>query len=76
MYPLIPLQLFKLRKVLQSIIDGNRENKEELLKDYLIKAKEQAKILAYTCDELFKDKLIEGSDFHKQRTQSMIGVNR
>jgi len=65
MYPLIPLQLFKLRKVLQNIIDGNKENKEELLKEYLWEAKEKAKIIAYTCDELFKDKLIEGSDFHK-----------
>ena len=76
MYPFIPLQLFKLRKELQNIIDSNKENKEEILKEHLYEAIESAKLIAYTCDELFKDKLIEGSDFHKQRTQSVIGVNR
>ena len=64
MYPLIPLQLFKLRKQLQNIIDSNKENKEEILKEHLYEAKESAKLIAYNCDELFKDELIEGSDFH------------
>lgn len=64
MYPLIPLQLFKLRKHLQNIIDSNKVNKEEQLKEYLNEAKESAAVIAYACDELFKDKLIEGSDFH------------
>ncbi len=64
MYPLIPLNLFQLRKVLQSIIDSNKENKEILLKEYLAEAREKAKIIVYTCDELFKDKLIEGTDLH------------
>lgn len=64
MYPLIPLQLFKLRKQLQNIMDSDKDNKEERLKEHLYEAKESAKVIAYTCDELFKDKLIEGSDFH------------
>lgn len=60
-----------LLKLLNGIFDENfkedeveisMENKEFPKENY--EAKESAKLIAYTCDELFKDKLIEGSDFH------------
>ena len=73
MYPLLPLQLFKLRKELEF---SRRKNDIGKIKELSIKAKEIASIIANESKELFQKDEIVGEDFHKQRTQSMIGVNR
>jgi len=72
-YQLLPLQLFNLRKELDYF---RRENDIEHITELSIKAKEIASKIANESKELFEKDEIVGEDFHKQRTQSMIGVNR
>ncbi|AQR96479.1 hypothetical protein [Clostridium saccharoperbutylacetonicum] len=62
MYPLLPLQLFKLRKELEI---SRRKNDIGKIKELSIKAKEIASIIANESKELFKKDEIVGEDFHK-----------
>lgn len=62
MYPLIPLQLFNLRKELKRL---SAKNDIEGIKIFAEKAKVIAKDLANTSSELFNDNEIYGDDFHK-----------
>jgi len=55
---------------------SRRKNDIGKIKELSIKAKEIASIIANESKELFQKDEIVGEDFHKQRTQSMIGVNR
>lgn len=62
MYPLIPLQLFNLRKELES---AGRNNNISRMKELSYKAKNLATKLANESKELFKSDEILGEDFHK-----------
>ena len=73
MYPLLPLQLFNLRKQLEYY---RRKSNIEKIKELSMKAKEIAIKIANESKELLENDEIASEDFHKQRTQSMIGVNR
>jgi len=73
MYPLLPLQLFNLRKELEYARKKNDIAKIQYLAQ---EAKGIAEKIAMESKKLFEEKEIIGDDFHKQRTQSVIGVNR
>ena len=73
MYPLLPLQLFNLRKELEYARKKNDIAKIQYLGQ---EAKGIAEKIAMESKKLFEEKEIVGDDFHKQRTQSVIGVNR
>ncbi|MGL4848659.1 MAG: coiled-coil domain-containing protein [Clostridium sp.] len=62
LYPLIPLQLFNLRKELNKL---EKENKDEDIKNLSEKAKRLAKTLAEASNKLLKEEEIYGEDFHK-----------
>ncbi|WP_315078321.1 hypothetical protein [uncultured Clostridium sp.] len=62
MYPLLPLQLFNLRKELEYF---RKRNNIEEIKKLSIKAKEIASIIANESKELFEKDEIVGEDFHK-----------
>ncbi|MEG1254401.1 hypothetical protein [Clostridium sp.] len=62
MYPLIPLQLFSLRKELELSSKNNNINK---MKELSYRAKELATKLANESKDLFKSDEILGEDFHK-----------
>lgn len=62
MYPLLPLQLFNLRKELEYY---RRKNDIEKIKELSIKAKEIASKIAKESKELFEKDEIVGEDFHK-----------
>jgi hypothetical protein len=62
MYPLLPLQLFKLRKELEF---SRRKNDIDRIKELSIKAKEIASQIANESKELFQKEEIVGEDFHK-----------
>ncbi|MGL5066472.1 MAG: hypothetical protein ACRC6T_01405 [Sarcina sp.] len=67
MYPLVPLQLFNLRKDLKKL---EAKNDKEGIKRISKEAKELARSLAYTSSELFNNKEIYGEDFHRM----LLGV--
>jgi predicted GNAT family acetyltransferase len=62
MYPLLPLQLFKLRKELEH---ARRKNDIKKINGLSIKAKEIASIIANESKALFEKDEIVGEDFHK-----------
>lgn len=62
MYPLIPLQLFNLRKKLHF---AKQKNDMDKIKELSITAKNLATKLAYESKELFEKQEILGEDFHK-----------
>ena len=62
MYPLIPLQLFNLRKKLHF---AKNKNDIDKIKELSITAKNLATKLAYESKELFEKHEILGEDFHK-----------
>ena len=62
MYPLIPLQLFLLRK---DLIAASKNNNIEKLKELSYKARNLAKLLAYESRDLLNSKEILDEDFHK-----------
>ncbi|WP_261783054.1 hypothetical protein [Clostridium botulinum] len=62
MYPLLPLQLFNLRKDLEYY---RRKNDIENIKELSIKAKDIASKIANESKELFEKNEIVGEDFHK-----------
>jgi len=62
MYPLIPLQLFQLKK---ELIKANKNNNIEKMKELSYKAKKLATKLANESKELFDSNEILGEDFHK-----------
>ncbi len=61
MYPLIPLQLFQLKK---ELIKANKNNNIEKMKELSYKAKKLATKLANESKELFDSNEILGEDFH------------
>lgn len=65
MYPLLPLQIFKLRVKLERINKNNIENKQGELYKLLNEAKEIAIDIAKKCRELFDKGEIVGDDLHK-----------
>ena len=62
MYPLIPLQLFKLRKILEK---AHNKNDIEKIKEISLIAKNLANKLAKESAVLFEEDEILGEDFHK-----------
>lgn len=62
MYPLLPLQLFSLRKELEK---ANEKQDIQLLKELSHKVKELASKLVYDSKVLFESDEILGEDFHK-----------
>ena len=62
MYPLLPLQLFMLRKELERAV---KKNDVSMLKCISNKTRELASKLAYEAKELFESNEILGEDFHK-----------
>jgi len=62
MYPLIPLQLFQLKK---ELIKANKNNNIEKMKELSYKAKKLATKLANESKELFDSNEILVEDFHK-----------
>ena len=62
MYPLMPLQLFQLKK---ELIKANKNNNIEKMKELSYKAKKLATKLANESKELFDSNEILGEDFHK-----------
>ena len=62
MYPLIPLQLFKLRKILEKT---HNKNDIEKIKEISLIAKNLANKLAKESAVLFEEDEILGEDFHK-----------
>ncbi|MGL5616279.1 MAG: hypothetical protein ACRDD2_08635 [Sarcina sp.] len=62
MYPLIPLQLFNLRKELKKL---EKNNNKEAIKLLAEKAKKLARSLAESSSELLHSEEIYGEDFHK-----------
>jgi len=62
MYPLMPLQLFQLKK---ELIKANKNNNIEKMKELPYKAKKLATKLANESKELFDSNEILGEDFHK-----------
>ncbi|WP_346929872.1 DUF4351 domain-containing protein [Clostridium sp.] len=62
MYPLIPLQLFQLKK---ELIKASKNNNMEKMKELSYKAKNLATKLANESKELFDSNEILGEDFHK-----------
>ncbi len=65
MYPLLPLQIFKLRSKLEKIKENNVENKNKELYRLLNEAKEIAIDIAKKSRELFDKGEIVGEDLHK-----------
>ena len=62
MYPLIPLQLFSLRKELEK---AQQKQDIQRIKDLSLTAKNLASKLAYEAKQLFEEDEILGEDFHK-----------
>ena len=62
MYPLLPLQLFNLRRELEQY---RRKNDIDKIKELSIKAREIAERIANESKELFEKNEIVGDDFHK-----------
>lgn len=62
MYPLLPLQLFNLRRELEQY---KRKNNIKKINELSIKAKEIAEKIANESKELFEKNEIIGEDFHK-----------
>ena len=65
MYPLLPLQIFKLRYQMEQIKRNKIENKEQKQQEIIIKAKETAEIIAKEAEQLYNNKEINGEDYHK-----------
>jgi len=66
MYPLLSLQIFKLRYQLEKIKRNKVEYKQEKLQDIIIKAKETAEIIAKESEQLYDNKEITGADYIKR----------
>lgn len=64
MYPLLPLQIFKLRHEMDSIKRRNNVNNDRL-KQKILNAKELAQIIANESKSLYDEEKIDGEDLHK-----------
>ena len=64
MYPLLPLQVFKLRYKMESIKRNKNNNVKQLDKE-ILEAKEVAEIVAREGRELYDNNEIYGEDLHK-----------
>ena len=64
MYPLLPLQIFKLRYKMESI-KRSRENDNSKLTKAILEAKEMAEIVAKEGKELYDKGEIDGEDLHR-----------
>ena len=65
MYPLLPLQIFKLRHEMENIKrSGSALNKEKIQKA-ILNAKETAQIVANESKMLYDEEKIDGEDLHK-----------
>ena len=63
MYPLLPLQIFKLRHRMESIKRSKANN--DRLKEEILKAKELAQTVANESKSLYDEQIIDGEDLHK-----------
>jgi predicted transposase/invertase (TIGR01784 family) len=64
MYPLLPLQIFKLRYKMESIKRSKEHDKSKLTKA-ILEAKEMAEIVAKEGKELYDKGEIDGEDLHR-----------
>lgn len=64
MYPLLPLQIFKLRYKMESVKRSIDNDKSKLTK-VILKAKEMAEIVAKEGKELYDKGEIDGEDLHR-----------
>ena len=64
MYPLLPLQVFKLRYKMESIKRNKNNNVKQLDKE-ILEAKEVAEIVAREGRKLYDNNEIDGEDLHK-----------
>ena len=65
MYPLLPLQIFKLRYQMEQIKRNKIDNKEQKQQETITKAKETAETIAKEAEQLYNNKEINGEDYHK-----------
>ena len=63
MYPLLPLQIFKLRHKMESIKRSKANN--DRLKEEILNAKELAQVIAQESKNLYDQEIIDGDDLHK-----------
>lgn len=64
MYPLLPLQIFKLRYDMESIKRRSNGDKNKL-KEAILNAKELAQTVANESKSLYDQEIIDGEDLHK-----------
>ena len=64
MYPLLPLQIFKLRHEMESIKRSRGTNTQEL-NELILNAMETAQIVANESKALYEEEKINGEDLHK-----------
>ena len=64
MYPLLPLQIFKLRYKMESINRRTNGDKNKL-KEEILNAKELAQVVANESKSLYDEEKIDGEDLHK-----------
>ena len=64
MYPLFPLQIFKLRHEMESIKRSRGTNTQEL-NELILNAMETAQIVANESKALYEEEKINGEDLHK-----------
>ncbi|WHH57506.1 hypothetical protein [Petroclostridium sp. X23] len=64
MYPLLPLQVFKLRYKMESL-RRKQGNNEEDMKEAVLEAKQVAEVIARAGKQLYDNKEINGDDLHR-----------
>jgi predicted transposase/invertase (TIGR01784 family) len=64
MYPLLPLQVFKLRYKMESL-KRKQENNDNALKEIVLEAKQVTETIAREGKQLYDDREINGDDLHR-----------
>lgn len=65
MYPLLPLQIFKLRHEMESIKRSSSTLNKQKLHEAILNAKETAQTVANESKMLYDEEKIDGEDLHK-----------